>query len=163
MSKLSETLEQYIKENHISIRQLARELGVPRTTVRDWITKSKEPSYVRYREILEKKFVGIFNEERVIISIGSQEEVRKLKKKINPVELEVKVFLAQQQMSGLDKIFDWLLFEATVEERNYFRDSLGEQWNQFLNRAQAMLSETALKVLKSEGRIQPLTERGKKV
>jgi hypothetical protein len=66
----------------------------------------------------------------------------------------VKLELGRQNVANLSEILVWFLFKATAEERELFREELGDAWKDFLNLTRAMTGPTAFGIAKEEGRLE---------
>jgi hypothetical protein len=63
-----------------------------------------------------------------------------------------KIDQARRHIGELSEILDWFLFSGSIEERNFFRDELGESWKDLLWFTRSMTGETAFEIQKREGR-----------
>lgn len=152
MTKLSEALRQYRKEKKLSTLELAQDLSVPKKTLEEWLYQSATPTG-RYREMLEVKFPGIFEEEGAIpFPVAPHPPAPRAT--VSEVEAQVKMHLAEHHVRSLAELFQWFLFEATAEERNKFRSHVGRGWEEFTHLAHAMIGEKAFEVIKSEGKLE---------
>ena len=141
---ISKVLQEYRKGKRLTVVQMANELGVPKWSLEKWMYYGVIPRQ-RYRGILEQKFPGIFADEQQQLA-----DVEKAKSVVNSAEVSVNISLARVYIAALGRTFLWFLFEASAEERNQFREKLGEEWNRFFDLCRAMLGEKAFEVVKRE-------------
>lgn len=68
----------------------------------------------------------------------------------NSIEQEViynvKISLAKRNVAELSEILRWLLFEATVDERNRFRNELSENWDEFHILVRSLVNERSREI-----------------
>jgi|SRR3989344_916196 len=144
----------YIEKEGITTAELARKLNKPGQTVGDWIRKGVRRECTRVRLMAEhpELFQGYTAPKQ------SEEVVRPPLIKNNGPDhrsmfVLVKIEHARSQTIVFQDLLHWFLFEASAEERNQFRDSLGENWKQFLELTRAMTGERAFEIAKEERRI----------
>jgi len=142
---VSRVLQKYREEKRLTIAQLARELGVPQRTLEYWLAGKRVP-ILKYRQILNQKFPGIFADEQQL-PVGLPEEQ---KPSTDSAEALINISLARILIAGLGQVLSWFLFKVSAKERNRFRETLGEEWNRFFDLCRAMLGEKAFEVVKRE-------------
>ena len=133
-------LKSYIQSQKLSQSSLARQIGRPRETVQDWVTRGL--SIDSRREEIVAQYPHIFSQIGASTDSNSPE--------IN-IKLIISIELAKVHIAELSKILRSLVFDLTGSEREVFRTRLGESWNDFLNLTRAMTGETALQVTLREG------------
>lgn len=137
--------------------ELAKELGIPSGTIEDWGYRGLKSEGGR-RRIVERHpqlFTanGSLPPTKASVSpnpIPPREDSHPDRKIVVIVKAEV----VRGDVAALTKRLEWFLYQASPEERNQFRDVLGEDWKHFLELCRAMTGETAFEIAKKEGRIQ---------
>ena len=146
MIRFSRILEEAVKASGYSIKQYADDWGVPPRTVSHWL-KGTPPSTKHIPKIEERfppsDYSGLFDEELPSPLVG------------NGLwnGTQTKIMLAKMNITNLRFIFEWLVFEASAEERSQFRDILGAEWEQFMNLARALVNEKSREVGFTEKRL----------
>lgn len=134
-----------------SISAYAELIGRPLGTVKTWIHKGVIKD--TYRQKVVEEFPEIFSGDTIISLPSEVVPVPKKSEKVGNMLVLVKTELARIQIQSLTSILGWFLFEASAEDRNSFRDAMGDDWTQFLELTRAMTGETAFEVTKNEGRL----------
>ena len=142
-------IKNYLTEKNLTVAELSVKVNRGRSTVNDWIHTG-----VKSEEMREK----IVSENAWLFSEGKGEKsLTPSIKSTSVLEpsflLVLKSELARPLISNLTGTLIWFLFDATAKERDYFRDTLGEDWKNFLELTRAMTGETAFEVTKQEGRL----------
>ena len=142
----SKILKDYLSEHNLNRKELSRELGVPESTLNDWINKDIPFKRIRakYRKILRDKFPEVFEETTAGVSET---------KVIPSSNLDLKIQYSRLLILQISMILESLIFNGSTEKRNYFRASLGKEWLWFIELTRAMVGEKALEVIKEEGRL----------
>ncbi len=151
-SDFQDALKAYLKDNDITITALARKVGKDPTSVGDWIRHGIRRDDIRHK--IADDHPWLFNREG---KLSQKEVIDKPEKRTDPNQSLLSLIKSEQARSGilvLKAILMWFLFEASAEERNQFRDSIGEDWKNFLELTRAMTGETAFEVAKQEGRLE---------
>ena len=146
-----ESLKDYLKENDISISDLARRIGKSDRTVGDWIRLGIKLDSRRQEIITE--YPWLFTKE---IS-ATESPMLPMEKSVSSFDHKVLVLIKTEQAMStvlyLMANLQWFLFEASAEDRNSFRDSMGDDWKNFLELTRAMTGEMAFEVTRQEGRL----------
>lgn len=152
--QFQEVLRQYLQGENLSVNALARRIGKPRSTVKQWVQSGVSRDKDRLRIISEHP--QIFNGEAVgEVTLKAPVPVRKSVQVADTHSLLVfmRTEQARSLLLNLRVTLVWFLFKASAEERNTFRDELGDEWSNFLELTRAMTNETAFEITKSEGRL----------
>lgn len=138
----------YIQSENITAADLARRIGKPINTVGDWVRHGVKRE--RDRQRIVEAYPQVFG----VVATGKSIMPSQL---AQPPDLGfssiLKTEMARMVIQNLSALLDWFLFEASVDERNHFRDQLGDDWKHLLELSRAMTSETAFDVTKQEGRL----------
>ena len=153
-------IKQYIVANNLGgPNELAKEIGRPRKTVEDWyyrgLTSEKGRRQVveRYPQLFSAKNTIASGQADVVLSEKAPAPPREDKRPDRKIVTMVKVEVVRGEVAALAKHLEGFLYQATPDERNQFRDALGEEWKRFLELCRAMTGETAFQVAKDEGRL----------
>jgi hypothetical protein len=139
-----EAVRSHCSSKGISIADLARSINIPRGTVSGWANKGIQND--KAREKIVEKYPQIFGGGKpAAASLGSVLS--------GAGSLDFKIEAARASVGYLSGLLEWFLYIATREERNRFRDELGNQWKHFLELTRGMTSEAAFDVAKSERRL----------
>lgn len=139
-----EAVRSHCRDKGITIAGLAKSIGIPRGTVSGWANKGVRDDKVRDK--LVEQYPQIFG--------GGKSVVGNLGAVLSGVGgIDFKIEAARFSVGYLSGLLDWFLYTATREERNRFRDELGNQWKHFLELTRGMTSEAAFDVAKSERRL----------
>lgn len=149
-----EALKRYLQDENLSVNALARNLGKPRSTVKQWVQSGVSRDKDRLRIISEHP--QIFGDEAAgEATLKAPAPVRKSAQVADTHALLVfiKTEQARSLLLNLRTTLVWFLFKASAVERNAFRDELGDEWSNFLELTRAMTNETAFEITKNEGRL----------
>jgi hypothetical protein len=146
-----EAIKEYLKRNDSTIATLAQRIGKSDRTVGDWIRLGIKRD--DYRQKIVDEYPWLFNQNEsgqiaVPVRVSEADTARQ-----NLLVL-LKTEHARPALGNLTAILVWFLFKASAEDRNQFRDMLGDDWKQFLELTRAMTNETAFEVTKNEGRLE---------
>ena len=151
MSKMTDTLHAYMAKKNIGPWQLAKDLNIPPTTVHTWFKHNIRKPRVRVHvKKLGERFPGIF--DTIEAPTVKPTELPK-HPETDPIDLQVRIRLVEHLVHITGHDLEWFVFHATPDMRHRFRDSLGKQWEWFLDLTRAMTSEKALEVIRAEGRL----------
>jgi len=139
-----EAVRSHCNAKGISIADLARSINTPRGTVSGWANKGIQND--KAREKIVEKYPQIFGGGQTATASPSMA----LPSASNS---DFKIETARLAVGYLSGLLEWYLYTATREERNRFRDELGNQWKHFLELTRGMTSEAAFDVAKSERRL----------
>lgn len=148
-------LRKKMEDSGLNQSEFARRLGEKRESVLQWRRDGIKRDKVRQRVISAHPELfssdGIHADTELV-----PVEIPKRKKAdaIQQMRTAVKTEFARHHVASLENILVWFLFQATSEERNQFRDDLGDAWKEFLSLTRAMTGETALEITKGEGGLQ---------
>jgi hypothetical protein len=141
--------------------KLARDMGQKRENLRNWLKVGIVTE--KRREEVVQTYPWLFSSngsQSNDLPNGGEVEEQSLPPaaaKPNPareLQIVVKTQFAWRDIACLSEILIWFLFNATREEREQFREDLGDAWKEFLNLTRAMTGETAFRIAKEEGRLQ---------
>jgi hypothetical protein len=157
-----DTVKQYLEVNGISQFGLAKRIGVSPQTISNWIQRGCVTDDGRARIVGKYPFLFAIQGQGeqlddlpLSVSRATLCPLERIAKdSIRPVQTFVKTEFARQHVASLSEILVWFLFKATSEERQQFRDELGEEWRNFLSLTRAMTGELAFKVIEEEGALQ---------
>lgn len=144
-------IEKHMRDKNLTLAALARKLGKGESTVGEWRqTGIKRDST---RQQLVAQYPWLFNpdssdSEPVPARVSEADAARQ-----NLLVL-MKTEQARPALLNLTAILTWFLFKASADERNQFRDMLGDDWPHFLELTRAMTNETAFEITKQEGRLE---------
>ena len=145
-TQFQEAIKNYLKSNSLNIASLARKASLSESTVGDWVRKGVK-SEARRKQIVAE-YPWLFDS-------GVKEERTPLRQLADKSLLVlIKTEQAHSSVLSLTATLVWFLFKASAEDRDYFRDWLGDDWKNFLELTRAMTGETAFEVTKQEGRLQ---------
>ncbi|HZZ99771.1 MAG TPA: hypothetical protein VFK07_03640 [Candidatus Paceibacterota bacterium] len=149
----AQVLRDYQESNSLSIQGLAKFLGVPRSTARDWL-KGKKPHLHSTKKLLLAKFPQLAEDlNETSVSVSAEESALKAKPEADPNFLAARIESAYASISHLSVLAKWFLFQASPEDRNRFRTVLGEDWKDFTKLVTAMYSERALQAAREQGEL----------
>lgn len=158
--QFAEAVRQYAQKVGLTRSKLADQIGKPRQTVDDWFKKGVKRKSARDRIIAEHPeiFDGFQSLDKTpadSTSAATAEIPHEHTHTFTDQEVFalVKTERAHHDISSLTETLQWFLFQATPNDRNKFRDSLGETWKYFLELTRAMTGEKAYEIAKQEGRI----------
>lgn len=141
-------LHNYLGRENINASDLARLIGKPVNTVGDWVRRGVKRE--RDRQRIVEAYPQVFG----VVATGKSIMPSQL---TQPPDLGfssiLKTEMARMVIQNLSALLDWFLFEASADERNHFRDQLGDDWKHLLELSRAMTNETAFDVIKQEGRL----------
>ena len=137
-------LRSYRDSNSLTTAELARRIGKPDSTVGDWIKHGIKRDDVR-EEIVQQYPQILGSGSTAAENLGSTLSTGN--------SFDFKIETARLSVGYLSGLLEWFLYTATREERNRFRDELGNQWKHFLELTRGMTSEAAFDVAKSERRL----------
>lgn len=142
----------YLKEKNLQVTALAAEIGKPRSTVDGWLHKGIAKNGVRQRTA--EAYPQIFRAQP-----GQTAEPPAQKKVVRSRHLQellslMKIEQTRSHLLNLRTLLVWFLFEASADDRNQFRDMLGDEWKNFLELTRAMTNEMAFDISRSEGRLE---------
>jgi hypothetical protein len=137
---------------------LGAHLGVPRGTAGQWLNLGLLSEKGRKKVV--EQYPHVFEGERSERRQGDRRSGPEPPGEL-PVPAQgnreflvlVKTEAVRSYSLVLGELLRWFLFEATEAERNELRDSLGDDWKEFLERTRAMTGETAFKMARDEGRL----------
>ncbi|MDP4001817.1 MAG: hypothetical protein Q8P69_02105 [bacterium] len=141
-------LQSHLERENINASDLARRIGRPINTVGDWVRHGVKRERDRQRII--ETYPHIFRIEATGKSTIPEQPIQSPDLGFSSI---LKTEMARMVIQNLSALLDWFLFEASKEERNHFRDQLGDDWKHLLELSRAMTSETAFDVTKQEGRL----------
>ncbi len=143
-----EALLRYLQRENINASDLARLIGKPVNTVGDWVRHGVKRE--RDRQRIVEAYPQVFG----VVATGKSNIPSQL---AQPPDLGfssiLKTEMARMVIQNLSALLDWFLFEASKEERNHFRDQLGDDWKHLLELTRAMTNEKAFDVTREEGRL----------
>jgi len=148
MAMFVERLRSDLRQSGKTRADYARGWDLARNTLNNWLS-GVSPAR-RFHEKINARFPGAF--EASGETITDTTPARRLESK-NGVFVKNRISLASRSITELVLIFEWLVFKASPEERNRFRDELGEEWEWFMNLARSLVNEKSLQVMKDEGRL----------
>lgn len=143
-------ITKYLKSEDFSIAKLARKIGKDRTTIGDWIRTGIKRDKVRHKIV--KQYPWLFN------SSGNSSAVASVQvSEPDAARQSLLVLLKTEQaclaLLQLQSILTWFLFRASPDDRNQFRDMLGDEWKSFLKLTLAMTNEKAFELAQREGEL----------
>ncbi len=134
----------YRETKNLTIAAMARELGKGESTIGDWIKKGIGRDDLREKVVAQ--YPQVFGSDQpAVANLGSTPSTGS--------SFDLKIEAARLSVGYLSGLLEWFLYTATREERNRFRDELGNQWKHFLELTRGMTSEAAFDVAKSERRL----------
>lgn len=139
-----EAVRSHCKDKGISIADLARSINIPRGTVSGWANKGIQNA--KSREKIVERYPQIF-------SGGQTTTASPGVTRSTVSNFDFKIEAARLSVGYLSGLLEWFLYTATREERNRFRDELGNQWQHFLELTRGMTSEAAFDIAKNERRL----------
>lgn len=146
----------FLTVHNIGPTELARRAGVSRGVAEHWVYDGlKKRSNI---DAVVAQYPWLFEHEGSVPE-EVQAEDAVLKETSAPAVLNsnrnllvlVKIEQARCNILCLAAILEWFL-GASKEERNLFRDAIGDTWKELLWLTRAMTGETALEIAKQEGR-----------
>lgn len=143
-------INSYREREHLSILGLAQKLKKNDSTVGDWVHKGIKRDSYRQRVI--EQYPEIFDQHKQEVAVQAVVDLDPTRR--HDLLVLLKTEQALPAVLNLTAILIWFLFKASVEQRNYFRDTLGDDWKHFLELTRAMTGETAFEVTKQEGRLE---------
>lgn len=149
-----DAIKAYLKRNDLTIAALALKINKSDRTVGDWIRLGIKRDHVRQRIVDEYPWLFERSDDGAQATSVTQTHKSVADDSRKRMLVLFKTELAHPSILYLSSVLAWFLFDATAEERNEFRDTLGDDWKQFLELTRAMTNETAFEVAKSEGRLE---------
>lgn len=141
-------IQNYCHAHNITFKQLGERIGEPRRTVSRWANEGIKTNNVRQRVV--EKYPFLFSAEAQAGIVPPAPTAAPANREIL---LTVKVEQARPAVLCLSSVLTWFLFSASAEERNRFRDELGDDWQHILELTRAMTGEKAFEVTIREGRL----------
>src|SRR5437868_2054597 len=130
INQFQDAVKKYRDNHGLSISELATKLGKGESTVRDWIRLGIKTDDIRQKTV--EKYPWLFE------AVTDQASVAGLDGNKQSFLMLLKTDHAHLAVSQLTIVLRWFLFQASTVERNYFRDTLGEDWKHFLDLTRAM-------------------------
>lgn len=144
-------IQSYLKTHEMSMGQLAKKISRPRTTVEWWCYHGGKRE--GYRQKIQERYPWLFNSSgETALEIPPSPQVPQENAELK-LFLAIKTERAHEMVLYLTTLLEWFLFKATTEERNRFRDALGNDWEHFLGLTRAMTNEKAFEIAKQEGEL----------
>lgn len=142
----------YLRNEHFSIAELSRKVGKGKSTVGDWIRTGIKRDEVRQKIVDQYPWLFNSNEsesglEAVSVPVTGADIARQ------SLLVLLKTEQARSVILQLRSILAWFLFQASSDDRNQFRDMLGDEWKQFLKLTIAMTNEKAFDLAQKEGEL----------
>lgn len=148
MTKFATILAEAVRASGLDTKRYAANWGVPRRTFGHWLAGT--PPSSKYLSKIEERFPqadyqGLFDEDAPAGSPASGNGLW------SPAQ--TKIMLARMNITNLMFIFEWLVYDVSAQERNQFRDTLGAEWENFMNLARALVNEKSREVGFTEKRL----------
>lgn len=147
------TLRNFAAAHGMTQAVVAQKIGKPRQTVGHWFSTGIKPDDIRARVIAEHP--DIFSAEYVpkeeALPLQTEPSVASAPA-VSDMRTLVRIELARQVIANLTENLQYFI-NASADERNRFRDELGDHWKDFLELTRAMTGENALKIARDERRI----------
>ena len=158
-------LKRYLTKNEMTQKELAAKVQRAQPTVAGWKQVGLVDDATR-RKVVDA-YPWLFSSNGSSSDDSSKGEVEEQSSpaaaaKANVargLQASVKTEFARQYVACLGEILAWFLFSATREEREQFRENLGDAWKDFLELTRGMTGETAFEIAKQEGRLEKWEQR----
>lgn len=142
-------LRSYLEREKISALELSRRVKKGDSTIGDWLKRGIIRDAIRQQVV--DKYPWLFGGVAVIEVLKGTTLVSN--DPLHGILISVKTKHVGLWIESLGDILKWFLFSATAEERNAFRDSLGDDWTNFLELTRALTNEQAFQITLQEGRL----------
>ncbi len=140
----SKALRRFREARGFSYKTLSREIKVPRQTLYRW--EKEGIAQDSFRQGIIMRFPQVFTPDEGVV-----ESIIKAAHDYRRELLEIKIDKAKKGLLDITAVLAWFLFRATPEDRNHFRDALGEDWEHLLALTRAMTNEKAFEIARDEG------------
>jgi DNA-binding transcriptional regulator YiaG len=145
-------LERALKERGMTKRELARNLGIPSSTVRDWFLHNSEPRKNSHQRAVQEFLEG--RRELEAPKVGKQ-QIDKGQERVLPSasskNLEIRARATGSHLVLILPHLSWFVKESDSEVRRTLRREMGEEnFKRLLNCIRALSSEMARKKVLEE-------------